>query len=290
MIRALVIDDEELLCELFTQMLTDKGYEVESARNEQEALDLIRTAQFDVILLDLMLGPTSGFTLLEHIRQMYYAPIVIVMTGYGGANVAVEAMKQGATDFIMKPVTPDLLEIRIQKALEERQTLQLAITDGLTGLYNRRYFEERLEEETRRAQRYNRPMSIIMMDINYFKEYNDTMGHLLGDQVLIKIARIIHRFSRETDIPARYGGDEFVMILPETDAQNAGRLGERIRAAVEETEFKGGAQTPEKRITISVGVSCLEADETGRDVLERADQALYRSKEKGKNLVEVFTK
>ena len=287
MIRVLIVDDEALLCDLFTDMLIDQGYEVESTTEADDGLDRLRTAHFDVVLLDLMLGRMSGFEVLEKIRHMYYPPVVIVMTGYGSTEIAVEAMKQGAADFITKPVDSVLLDIRIRKAIDERRAQRLAITDGLTGLNNRRYFEERLDEETRRSRRYARPMSLLMMDIDFFKQYNDTCGHLKGDDVLRKVAQILQRHSRETDITARYGGEEFVMILPETDPANASRLGDRIRISVEETPFEGEAQIPAKKVTISLGVSCLAQGEDGHDALERADQALYASKQSGKNRVTV---
>ncbi|MBT5875237.1 MAG: diguanylate cyclase [Candidatus Latescibacteria bacterium] len=283
MVKALVVDDEALLRELFEQMLESQGYDVAVASNGEEALDLLKADQFEVVLLDLMLGPVSGFTVLEEIHQMYYPPVILVMTGYGSTDVAIQAMKSGAADFIMKPVDPDVLDIRIRKALDERRAQRLAITDGLTSLYNRRYFEERLEEETRRARRYSRPMSIMMLDIDFFKQFNDNNGHLKGDQVLREIAQVLLRFSRETDIVARYGGEEFVMILPETDAHNSGLLAERIRISVDETIFEGQENIPSGNVTLSIGVSCLAGDEGGHDTLERADQALYKSKQNGRN-------
>lgn len=290
MIKALVVDDEALLCELFDDMLTEMGYDIEVAMSADEALETLRKTQFDVVLLDLMLGPVSGFTVLEKIRQMYYPPMVLVMTGYGSTDVAIEAMKRGAADFIMKPVEPDLLDIRIRKVMDERRAQRLAITDGLTGLYNRRYFEERLDEEIHRSRRYDRPMSIIMIDIDFFKQFNDTCGHLKGDDVLRQLSHILQDYSRETDITARYGGEEFVMILPETSLESSRMLGERIRQAVDKAVFEGEEQIPAKKITVSVGVSCLTDDEGGYDALERADRALYKSKQAGKNFVTVLTK
>lgn len=290
MIKALVVDDEALLCELFDDMLTEMGYDIEVAMSADEALETLRKTQFDVVLLDLKLGPVSGFTVLEKIRQMYYPPMVLVMTGYGSTDVAIEAMKQGAADFIMKPVEPDLLDIRIRKVMDERRAQRLAITDGLTGLYNRRYFEERLDEEIHRSRRYDRPMSIIMIDIDFFKQFNDTCGHLKGDDVLRQLSHILQDHTRETDITARYGGEEFVMILPETSLESSRMLGERIRQAVDKAVFEGEERIPAKKITVSIGVSCLTDDEGGYDALDRADQALYKSKQAGKNLVTVLTK
>lgn len=290
MIKALVVDDEALLCELFDDMLTEMGYDIEVAMSADEALETLRKTQFDVVLLDLKLGPVSGFTVLEKIRQMYYPPMVLVMTGYGSTDVAIEAMKQGAADFIMKPVEPDLLDIRIRKVMDERRAQRLAITDGLTGLYNRRYFEERLDEEIHRSRRYDRPMSIIMIDIDFFKQFNDTCGHLKGDDVLRQLSHILQDHSRETDITARYGGEEFVMILPETSLESSRMLGERIRQAVDKAVFEGEERISAKKITVSIGVSCLTDDEGGYDALDRADRALYKSKQAGKNLVTVLTK
>jgi diguanylate cyclase (GGDEF)-like protein len=290
MIKALVVDDEALLCELFDDMLTEMGYDIEVAMSADEALETLRKTQFDVVLLDLKLGPVSGFTVLEKIRQMYYPPMVLVMTGYGSTDVAIEAMKQGAADFIMKPVEPDLLDIRIRKVMDERRAQRLAITDGLTGLYNRRYFEERLDEEIHRSRRYDRPMSIIMIDIDFFKQFNDTCGHLKGDDVLRQLSHILQDHTRETDITARYGGEEFVMILPETSLESSRMLGERIRQAVDKAVFEGEERIPAKKITVSIGVSCLTDDEGGHDALDRADRALYKSKQAGKNLVTVLTK
>jgi diguanylate cyclase (GGDEF)-like protein len=160
----------------------------------------------------------------------------------------------------------------------------------LTGLYNRRYFEERLDEEIHRSRRYDRPMSIIMIDIDFFKQFNDTCGHLKGDDVLRQLSHILQDHTRETDITARYGGEEFVMILPETSLESSRMLGERIRQAVDKAVFEGEERISAKKITVSIGVSCLTDDEGGYDALDRADRALYKSKQAGKNLVTVLAK
>ena len=129
---------------------------------------------------------------------------------------------------------------------------------------------------------------IMMLDIDFFKHYNDNNGHLKGDKVLRDIAQVMLRFSRETDITARYGGEEFVMILPETDGKNSRLLGDRIRVSVEEMEFEGQHKIPTENVTISIGVSCLTSDEDGHEALERADQALYKSKQNGKNQITIL--
>jgi diguanylate cyclase (GGDEF)-like protein len=133
-------------------------------------------------------------------------------------------------------------------------------------------------------------MSIIMIDIDFFKQFNDTCGHLKGDDVLRQLSHILQDHSRETDITARYGGEEFVMILPETSLESSRMLGERIRQAVDKAVFEGEERIPAKKITVSIGVSCLTDDEGGYDALDRADRALYKSKQAGKNLVTVLAK
>ena len=291
MIKALVVDDEAPVRELFKQMLDAQGYDVEIASNGEEALDLLKSDQFEVVLLDLMLGPISGFTLLEEIHQMYYPPVILVMTGYGSTDVAIEAMKRGAADFIMKPVDEDVLDIRIRKALEERRTQRLAITDGLTSLYNRRYFEERLEEETRRARRYNRPMSIMMLDIDFFKHYNDNNGHLKGDKVLQEIAQVLMRFSRETDITARYGGEEFCLVLDDTDALGAAVVADRLRKHFRDELFvyREGSKPKTFHCTVSIGIACYPDDAASQsELIENADRALYVSKETGRDRTTCF--
>ncbi len=169
------------------------------------------------------------------------------------------------------------------KAANERFRL-LSILDGLTGLYNHRYFQERLQEEFERARRYRRYISLIMLDIDYFKKINDTYGHLAGDFILRELARLIRKNIRKSDIPARYGGEEFAIVLPETDLKGAGKLGERLRENVEREAFY--FEGHRIRVTISLGVASHlpVTDSKGpRDLLEAADKALYYSKAHGRN-------
>lgn len=175
--------------------------------------------------------------------------------------------------------------------------LKEAITDGLTNLYDHKYFMLRLEEELERAKRYLRPISLLMIDIDHFKAYNDTFGHLDGDALLVKMAETFKRFSRKVDIAARYGGEEFAIALPETNKEGAVVLAERLRKYVEVMKFKDG-----KGVTISIGVALFDGTKvafgiapeggsnktivTKEDFIKTADDALYRAKEKGRNRVE----
>jgi len=174
--------------------------------------------------------------------------------------------------------------------------LKEAITDGLTGLYDHKYFKLRLEEELERSKRYLRPLSLLMVDVDHFKEYNDTHGHIDGDEVLINLAEIFKRFTRKVDIIARYGGEEFAIVLPETKREGAGVLAERLRKAVASTELKD-----DRKITVSIGIGFFDgadvafgsglftrakANFTKEDFIKMADKALYKAKTNGRNRVE----
>lgn len=165
------------------------------------------------------------------------------------------------------------------------ETKILSITDGVTSLYNHRYFRERLEEEFERAKRYKRPLSLIMIDLDFFKKYNDTNGHPKGDELLRNIAEIFKREARKSDIVARYGGEEFVIILPETLKETSVVMAERLRKEIESTVFKGGETQPGGRVTISLGISSYDGSGTIEEFIKRADDALYCAKKDGRNRV-----
>jgi two-component system cell cycle response regulator len=176
----------------------------------------------------------------------------------------------------------------IENARLFTQVRRLAIVDDLTGLSNRRYFFERLGQELRRSQRYGRPLSLVMLDIDRFKDYNDRYGHLAGDEVLRRVGEVLRRHSRDVDVPARYGGDEFGLILPETDAGAAARQAERIRNAVAQHPFPAAGPVEVMHMTVSAGVALVtEAMRKPEDMIRAADEALYRAKAAGRNHLSV---
>ncbi len=172
---------------------------------------------------------------------------------------------------------------------ELTRTAKLAITDGLTGLFNHRHMQQRLAEEVARAERFGHPVSVLMIDIDRFKRFNGTYGHQAGDRVLAAIARLIRETIRATDVPARYGGEELAVILPQTSLVNACGLAERLRVAVEGLKFQPRRATHPVRVTISVGVATYPDHAAGTaELIDGADQALFQAKRDGRNLVRAF--
>ena len=190
------------------------------------------------------------------------------------------------SDLMFLSTIANYVAIAIENAKLFEEKSYLAITDHLTRLYNQRYFQEQLETEVKRIKRYPRPLSLIMIDIDHFKNYNDTCGHLMGDTVLKEVANIFKSHIRETDIAARYGGEEFCVILPDTEVDGAVALAEKIREAVEERPFESEQSQPNGRLTISCGVASFQESMKEKDeLIKRADEALYAAKHAGRNRV-----
>jgi diguanylate cyclase (GGDEF)-like protein len=197
----------------------------------------------------------------------------------------VQSIQAGASDFVTKPIDPPILDIRLKKAIEHAQTRRLAYTDGLTSLDNYRSFHTRLQQEIDRADRYHRPLSLIMLDIDYFKDYNDSHGHPQGDAILAQVATMLKNMSRASDIVARYGGEEFAIILPETDKPSAEAFGNRLREEIEQHKFPGEEQLPDRVLTISVGIASHTLSSSKEKLVAAADAELYRAKREGRNRV-----
>jgi len=179
----------------------------------------------------------------------------------------------------------------IDKALLLERAELMAVTDGLTKLYNHRFFTRALDKEVRRCQRYSSTMAVLMVDVDHFKNFNDTFGHVQGNVILTTLADILKRSARDTDIVARWGGEEFALILTETPREKAEMVAKRIRKEVEETFFPGADRQPLGKISVSVGVATYPEDSLDSiDIIEKADKSLYRSKEMGRNLVTMYDK
>lgn len=284
--NVLVVDDEEIICTLFAAMLSHYGrYHVVTTTDGRQVMDILRRGPFDVMLLDMSMPAISGLEVLRQVTQTFEELPVIIVTGHGSIEIAVESMQAGAADFVTKPVPAAVLHLRIQKALEHARTRRLASTDGLTGVYNHRTFQERLSQEIARADRYSRPLSVLMIDVDHFKVYNDTYGHPQGDIVLQDLARLLQEMSRTSDTIARWGGEEFAIILPETDSVGAQKIGQRLCEQVERYPFPGQNLMPGGTLTISIGVATYAAASSKEALLQGADTALYTAKREGRNRV-----
>ena len=292
----LIADSDPTVLDFLSGVLHDEGYEVTTASGSQEALKAVREGGFQLLLTDLNMPGTDALSLLRALREMAPECDVVVLTPYAGMETAVEAMKLGAVDYITKPFHVDHVRIVVAKTLDRRRLQRLAHdgesykrlsrVDGLTELYNHKFFHQLLDAELERAQRYDRNLAILMFDIDHFKIYNDANGHPIGDLALQNIGSILTNATRRCDYIGRYGGEEFAMIVPETDKQIAVRIAERLRKAVQDAEFQGESMMPTGRLTISVGVSAYPDDgRTKRELLAQADRALYRAKQEGRNRV-----
>jgi diguanylate cyclase (GGDEF)-like protein len=279
----LVVDDEESLLLTITELLQQLGYECASAGDAEKALEALADRQFDVVLADIRMPGMDGLQLLKQIKSGFLDVDVIMMTAYDMDYSYVDVIEAGATDFIVKPFRSDELQAKLQRILHERrlkhELYRHSIRDSLTGLFNRRYLYQKLDEEVGRAKRQKRELSLLILDVDRFKEYNDANGHLEGDAVLAELGEILGRsIRRNVDSTFRYGGDEFAVLLIEADLTQAKIAAERVRCEFADRSFDS--------CTLSLGVTCLGSDDTGEDLLRRADQAMYVAKRAGGNRVE----
>ncbi|MFA5905303.1 MAG: diguanylate cyclase [Desulfobacula sp.] len=288
----LIVDDDTAIMEVVEEYLHIMKYNVKSASNAEEALSVLGSFKADIVLTDIMMQGMDGLELTRKIKESFEAD-VMVMTGYSAAYSYEEAIQAGADDFIFKPFRFEELDLRIKRVLREaelkkertlllKELEKLAITDALTGLYNSRHFFSQLKTEIKRYDRYFRALSLLILDIDYFKQYNDTWGHLEGDKVLMGIGQVINSCMRSMDTAYRYGGEEFAILLPETKLQKACVVGARIKDNISSTIFE-----PEpgikKSVTVSIGATELKEGEDFRSFISRTDKALYKSKDSGRN-------
>ncbi len=307
--RLLIVDDQVELLDALCDALRQVGFDVVRHTDPAAALAAVRAGGFDLLLSDLMMPGMDGIQLLQEALRIDPALVGVIMTGNGSVPAAVEAIRAGAADFILKPFKMRQVRAALDRALAVRRLraesdrlrrdverleaervrlleeanarlAALATTDPLTGLANRRAFDEALAREAALARRGNRPVSLVLLDVDHFKAFNDAFGHPAGDAVLRRVADAVRAACRGTDLPARFGGEEFAVLLPATDLGGALALSERFRQAV------AAGPWPVQSVTVSAGVSTFgPGAEDAVRLVEAADRALYRAKRAGRNRV-----
>lgn len=288
--RILIVDDDDTIRVLMNEFMATLGYQCYTASGGLEALDILETHPVEVVITDIIMPGMDGLELTQQIKEKYDYEI-IVMTGFAGEYSYEEVIQKGASDFVFKPVRYEELHLRLQRVLRERSMRKklerLAITDDLTKLFNARHFYKRLTSEIDRANRYEHPLALMMLDIDYFKVYNDTYGHLEGNTVLMRIGHTIRNGLRRLDSAYRYGGEEFTVVLPETDGANAHHVARRLSAAIgNETFFP--VEDKGVGITVSIGIAQYRPEENMEAFIKRADMAMYESKKRGRNRITFF--
>jgi two-component system cell cycle response regulator len=288
--RILLVDDDPSILEVLEDLMAIFGYETETARNGFEAVEKLERDFFHIVLTDMVMEGMDGMALLKFIHSNYPNIKVMITTGYDRTFSYTDVIKAGASDFISKPFNFDELEAKISRIVREielmRQLELLSISDGLTGLYNRRYFDTKILEEVRRANRQNHDLFLAVLDVDYLKAINDKYGHLAGDKLLKAVGTTIKQCIRENvDWPFRYGGDEFCVILTQVSQDQALMTAERFIQSFNETKM------PLTGLSIGLARFLRSPDNKWSDdiadLVRRADIAMYRAKETGRNRVVV---
>ncbi len=287
--KVLVVDDAPDTLDIIQKLLSFEGYEVILAATGEEGVKKVEEEKPDVVLMDISLPGIDGTEALKRIRTINPIQSVIMLTAFATVENAIQALKEGASDFVKKPFENEHLIHIVNQALEKSRTLtekeeleeevrRLSITDDLTGLYNHRHFFKTLESELTRMKRQKTSLSLLMLDVDNFKRYNDGHGHVEGDRVLKKIGEIIkHSIRHNVDSGYRYGGDEFASLLIGASLEQALTIAERIRLTIEEAGFKD--------ITVSVGLAEFQDGFDLERFVKSADDAMYVAKHSGGNRV-----
>ena len=290
--KFLVVDDEIFIVELLKDYLETLGYRCQTAYNGREALKRVQLdGPFTIVITDICMPEMDGLHLIKTLKEKYPDTDIIAMTGYTRSYRYTDVIKAGANDFINKPFDLDELQAKINRILRERRLRErlrsLTIHDPLTEIFNRRYFEEKIEEECHRAWRQGYSLHLAMIDVDHFKEYNDLYGHQAGDRLLQRLAEILVSSTRRyVDLPFRYGGDEFALLIPHCETKAAQKAAHRICQRFSEEDFSPAS--------LSIGLAQFIRHEPENplrldidDLIRRADEALYQAKRQGGNRVVV---
>jgi diguanylate cyclase (GGDEF)-like protein len=290
--KILVVDDDEALCQTLAEMMDVLGHNSKTARDGSQALKILEEEPFNIVISDIKLPGIDGLSLIKKIKEKSPETDIISITGYGSKYSYTDVIKNGASDFITKPFVVDEMEAKLNRIIRERniknelkelnkELLKLSINDDLTGLHNRRHFYTKLKEEMSRARRQRRSLFLIMFDLDNFKKYNDTYGHIEGDQLLKNVGKVILLSIRNNvDSGFRYGGDEFTIIIPEANQEQTIMISERILQSCKNIN--------PRPINISMGLAELKDEHDVETFVACADKAMYKAKTSEKNKIVIY--
>ncbi len=274
----LVVDDNPESRKELCALLVDAGYDVAEAENEEFALQNIKKATPDIVLVDMKKPDLTDFEVCQRLRNTPRHHLIYLIIILTDASKMTSEVDRVADDYVTKPFEEQDLLKCIKVGLHAVEKKRSSMKDGLQGLYDRNFFNRYFVQEVERVHRYNRHLSLMLIDVDAFHAINIEYGHVMGDVILSEISKIIRQHCRETDIPVQWGGEEFAILLPETELEGAVYLADRIRQAIDAHPFEDGPH-----VTASFGVANFQSDE--QDLLMRADAALHKAKHQGRNSV-----
>jgi len=297
--KILIVEDDQVVRESLEEFLQLNCFTVFAVSSAPEALKILIKKDFDLILTDLVMPEMDGISFTKAIRELGKDIPVLVVTGFASIEYAVEAIKAGATDFITKPLKFDHVVFIINRVLETRHLRkkaqeteyykELSNRDELTNISNYRHFNYMLQLEIDRQMRYHRPLTLLIIDIDDFKKCNDIHGHLTGDLVLVKVASLLTTQIRGCDFVARYGGDEFTVILPEISEKEALVVCRRIMESIEQYEFQPFEKKNIGPLSVTIGIASFPKNaHDSKELIEKADKAMYAGKKAGKSCICIF--
>ena len=296
-LKILIAEDDVISCRALEKNIQDWGYSTVVTKNGRDAWEIIKKGDIRLAILDWNMPKMNGIELCNKIRTDHQQEkskyiYVILLTARDLQEDIITGLSAGADDYMTKPCSYLELKVRIQNgeriiSLEDNR-LEMANTDGLTQIWNHSKIVDLLEEELERNHRDGKSLAVIMIDIDHFKKVNDNYGHVMGDKVLVELAAHLRKSLRLYDKVGRYGGDEFMIILPGCDEKNAAKIGDRIRKSVNELSFEGDLSSPTISISIGIAVSDEGCREAAEDLMKRSDKALYLTKKRGRNRTTVL--
>lgn len=309
--RVLIVDDDASILGIVSEVLGDDGYAVMTAASGEEAVEILRENQFSLVMSDIRLPGINGVEVLEHIKLVSPRTNVIMITSHASLDTSIDAIKHGAYDYLLKPFEDlSLISSAAKRAvdaygleLERSQLIRslklsnkelarlngvlhgLAVRDGLTELYNHRYINELLDKHIEKSTIEGVDLALIFIDVDKFKVFNDQYGHQNGDILLRELSALMRENVRNKDVVARWGGEEFVIVSPNTDEKTALLLADSLRGSIAAHAFMKNVMPTSLTVTISAGIASLRKHGNKAALIEAADTALYAAKKDGRNLV-----